>query len=78
MPTYIFQDNKTQEVFEVFMSMSERDQYIIEHPDYTQLPPNCLNTIDPIHAGRMKPSDSFRDIIRNIKKEHRGSTVNTW
>lgn len=78
MPTYIFKNNETDEVYEVFMGISERDQFIIDNPGVTQLPPNSLTVVDPVRLGRMKPSDSFRDIIRNIKKEHHGSKVNTW
>jgi len=78
LPTYIFKHNETDEVYEIFMGISERDQFIIDHPDVTQLPPNSLTVVDPVRLGRMKPADSFRDIIRNIKKEHHGSKVNTW
>lgn len=31
---------------------------------------------DPYRMGRLKPSDSFRDTLRDIKKEHPGSTIN--
>lgn len=78
MPTYTFKNNESDEVFELFMSISEREKYIAENPNVTQLPPNTVNVVDPVRMGRMKPSDSFRDIIRNIKKEHIGSNVNTW
>jgi len=32
--------------------------------------------LDPYRMGRVKPSDSFRDTLRDIKNEHPGSTIN--
>ena len=34
MPTYSFRDKTTGEEFDVFMSISELDQFLVEHPDY--------------------------------------------
>lgn len=31
---------------------------------------------DPYRMGRLKASDSFRDTLRDIKKEHPNSTIN--
>ena len=38
MPTYIFKNTKTDEVFEKQMRISELDQYKIENPDLSQMP----------------------------------------
>ena len=38
MPTYIFKNTKTEEVFEVQMRISELDVYKEKNPNYTQLP----------------------------------------
>ena len=32
MPTYVFQDTKTEEVFEKFMGISEADTYLEDNP----------------------------------------------
>ena len=37
MPTYSFKDKKTGECFDQFMSISELDKYLEEHPDYEKL-----------------------------------------
>ena len=44
MPTYSFRDKTTGEEFDVFMSISELDQFLVEHPDYEKLlsAPNFL------------------------------------
>lgn len=79
MPTYRFLNNETGEEFEEFMKISELDEYVETNPHLTQL----VNGAPMIHSGRgmQKPDASFRDILKNIKKEHsRGitrSTVNT-
>lgn len=78
MPTYRFQNTKTGEEFDKFMFMSEREPFLNDNPDLKQLPSLGVVSGDPVRMGMKKPDDSFRDIIRNIKKEHRGSNVNTW
>lgn len=80
MPTYRFLNNETGEEYENFMSISELDAYLQENPHITQL----VNGAPMIHSGRgmQKPDAAFRDLLKNIKKEHsKGisrSTVNTF
>ena len=38
MPTYIFKNKKTEEVFELQMPISELDAYKSDHPDLKQVP----------------------------------------
>ena len=38
MPTYIFKDKKTDEVFEIVMKISELDDYKLNNPKFSQLP----------------------------------------
>ena len=46
MPTYSFRDKNTGEEFDVFMSISELDTYLMEHHDVEKLlsAPNFLGT----------------------------------
>jgi hypothetical protein len=80
MPTYKFLNTNTNEEFEEFMSISSMTKYLEENPHITQL----VNGAPLIHSGRgmKKPDAGFRDILKNVKKEHsRGitrSTVNTF
>ena len=76
MPTYKFRDKKTKKEFEEFMKISELDPYLESHPEIEQL----VSGAPLIHSGRgmQKPSDGFRDRLKEIKKGHRGSTVNTF
>ena len=79
MPTYIFRDTKTEQYHEEFMSINDLDQYLADNPHLVQelSAPSIVSGV----SGR-KPDSSFRDILKNVKREHsRGftkSTVNTW
>lgn len=37
MPTYSFRDKHTGEEFDVFMSISELDQFLLDHPELEKL-----------------------------------------
>lgn len=82
MPTYKFLDNKTGQEYEEFMSISALDIYLQENPHVTQLVNGAPAIGDSIRLGLKKPDSSFRDILKNVKREHsRGmtkSTVNTF
>jgi len=81
MPTYKFLDNVTGEEHENFMSISALDEYLNQNQNLTQL----VHGAPLIHSGRglnAKPDSGFRDLLKNIKKEHSkglsDSTVNTF
>ena len=38
MPIYIFKNTKTEETYEEFLSMSEREEYLKNNPDVIQVP----------------------------------------
>ena len=69
MPTYGFKNKKTGKKFETFMSISERDIYLKEHPEIEPILsfPTIVSGVD----GLRKTDDNFRDILRNIKKKHK-------
>ena len=81
MPTYSFRNKETGEEFDEIMSISKLDQYKIDNPNLEQLlgtPPLG----DPVRLGMKKPDDTFRDILKQIKKNNDSkrvrSTINTW
>lgn len=37
MPTYSFRNKKTRETFDVFMSISELDKFLLDHPELEKL-----------------------------------------
>jgi len=81
MPTYSFRNKETGEEFDEIMSISKLDQYKIDNPNLEQLlgtPPLG----DPVRLGMKKPDDTFRDILKQIKKNNDSkrirSNINTW
>jgi len=78
MPTYTLRNIYTDEVFEEYMSYSELQEYLKDKPNIEQI----LSAPAIVSGISKKPDSGFRDILKNIKKEHsRGltrSTVNTF
>ena len=76
MPTYCFRNNETGEVHEDMMKMDDREKYLKDNPNLTQVleMPQIVSGTD----GLRKPDDSFIDILRNIDKKHksRKNTMN--
>ena len=78
MPTYTFRNTKTDEVFDLFMKMSEKDQYLTDNPDMVSVigAPLTVTSLD------MKPDNGFRDVLKEIRGHHdqrfTRSTINTF
>jgi len=77
MPTYTFIDRVTGKSTTTLMSISEMEAYLSDNPN-SSLKPAAPLIVTGVSSGRNKPDDSFRDILRNIKRRHRGSTINTF
>ena len=45
MPTYNFRDEENNVEFEEFMTMSEREAFLSDHPHIKQLPPSQMNIV---------------------------------
>lgn len=80
MPTYSFLNKDTGEEYELFLSISEREQYLKDNPNIEQ----TVSGAPMIASGRgmQKPDQGFRDILKEMKKKNsRGfkrSTINTF
>ena len=80
MPTYSFLNKETGEEYELFMGISEREEYLKANPHIQQI----ITGAPLISSGRGmgKPDQGFRDILREIKKKNsKGitkSTINTF
>lgn len=81
MPIYEYKCKVCGTVFERILSFSRMTEPL------TQACPNCnanetieqcftaAAIMDPYSLGRVKPSSTFREKLRNIKKAHPGSTI---
>ena len=76
MPSYKFLNKDTNEEVDIFMSISERDMFLQENPNMEQL----VNGAPSIGYSTLtkKPDNGFRDILKTIKKNNRGSKINTF
>lgn len=78
MPNYTFRNNESNEVFDISMSISERDKYVQDNPHLTQLITGAPSIGDPHRLGLKKPDDGFRDVLRNVKHHHKKDNINTF
>lgn len=73
MATYKFKNTDTAEVFEVEMSVTQIDDYKVQHPQYKQLVTGfaCVSNL----TSSNKTPDGFRDLLGNIHRNTAGSTL---
>lgn len=72
MATYKFRKPNGEE-FEIEMSVFELDEYKRKNPELKQLVYNLNYVTNP--ALRNKVPDGFREVLRNIKENNPGSTI---
>lgn len=78
MPTYQFRNKKTGEENSVFFqTIAEAEQFEKDHPEFEWL---CSAPAigDSFRLGLRKPDDAFRDRLKDIKKSHYKSNINTF
>lgn len=76
MPTYTFVNTSTGEEVDALLSISERDEFLQNNPNYTQ----ALSTPsvgDPVRMGIRKTPDGFNELLKHAKKSHAHSTIQT-
>ena len=78
MPTYLFEHPETKEEYTVFMSISERDQFVEDNPDHTQLVYGFPADADSYRLGRTKPADGFKDLLGQINRNNIGANIRTF
>lgn len=73
MPLYRLIDTETEQTEEHFLSWAALQEYLSENPTKKLLPaaPAIVSGV----SGQMRPDEGFKDILRNIKKHNRGSTI---
>jgi len=73
MPTYNFFDTKTGEEFEMFMSISSREEYLRDNPHIL-----ALVTAPAIISGSAssnKVPDGFKEVLSKISEKHPSSAL---
>jgi hypothetical protein len=77
MPTYTFVDKNTGEETEHFMSLSEREDFLLANPHLETIIKK-VNIVTSAMSGSNKPDDGFRDVLKRIKKGSPRSNINTF
>lgn len=75
MPLYDFKDTKTGEVFEKFMSIASKAEYLKENPHIEPLL-SSIPTIDPVKLGIRKTDNGFKEVMQKIHARTPGSELN--
>lgn len=73
MPIYNFLDTKTNEEFELFMKISEREEYLKQNPHIQK-----VITTPMIVSGvstRDKVPDGFKEVLSKVAEAHPNSEV---
>lgn len=77
MPTYNFKDKDTDEEFELTLSLAEREEFLAAHPNVIQLLSKNIGYIGDNYNMHNKVPAGFRDVLKQIKKQNRGSTIDS-
>lgn len=76
MPTYIFLNKNNNLLEEHSLKMSEYDNFKLNNPHLERYFNNEVpGVMDPVRAGIKKPASGFKELLKNIKSKHRGSTI---
>ena len=69
MPSYVFQNTETGEIFEKVMKMSELDQYKLDNPTHERYYQGFAPAIgDPVRLGVHKKDSGFKEVLQKIKE----------
>lgn len=75
MPLYDFRNKDTGEVFEKFMSISAKEEYLKDNPNIeSMLGMNAL--IDPVRLGVRRADNGFKEVLQRIHEKTPGSQLN--
>ena len=77
MPNYTFKDNATGEIVQLFMKISERDEYVKNNPHMTQQITGAPAIGDSVRLGLRHHDSNFNDVLKNIKSHHKHNTIET-
>ena len=76
MPTYAFRDKTSGEIFEKFMSISAREEYLKINPNIESQLNGSPMVCDPVRVGARKFDSGFKEVLQKIHSRAPGSTLN--
>jgi hypothetical protein len=78
MPVYAFKNKDTEEIEEHTLRISEYDKFKEDNPHLERYIDGSPGMSDPVRLGLVKPSEGFREVLRNIQKGSPRSKINTF
>jgi hypothetical protein len=75
MPTYNFRDTTSGDVIEKFMSISAREEFLKENPQYETMITGAPMLVDPMRVGIRKRDTGFKDVLQQIHERTPGSDL---
>jgi len=76
MPIYQYKNEDTGEISDHFMSIASMQQFDIDNPHMKKII-HAPAIGDSARLGIKKTPDSFNDMLKDIKKNNAGSTIET-
>lgn len=73
MPTYSFYDTQTQEQFDTFMKISEREEYLSQNP-HIQSIVTAAGIVGGVSLTGKVP-DGFKEVLSKVAEKHPTSAV---
>jgi len=78
MPTYNFRHKETQEIIELRMKISEKDEWLSANSEYESVLLGAPSLGDPVRLGLKKPDNGFREVLAKAKEAHPKGDINTF
>ena len=76
MPTYRFINTETNEVFEEYMSLSERAPFLADNPHFTQMPPTQMNIVRGVMGQEsLKTDGGWQETLSRIAEGNPNSAL---
>jgi hypothetical protein len=73
MPTYDFLNTETGEIEELFLSLSQREQFLQENPHMQQMI-GATPTVSGVSITGKVP-DGFKEVLAKVSENHKQSSV---
>jgi predicted nucleic acid-binding Zn ribbon protein len=78
MPTYVFRNTETNEIFEKIMKISDYDQYNLDNPTHERYHNTAPSIGDPVRLGVTKKDTGFKEVLQRVHEKTPGSQLNNF
>jgi len=77
MPTYQFLNTETNEEFEVFMKISEREEYLKSNPHIQSVltAPSIVSGVSTSNSRTGRVPEGFKEVLSKVAEKHPTSKV---